>query len=409
MFLKEKRCGRIKGCGCADGWKQCVYKTKAETSSPTVSIESLMLSCMIDAMEYWDIATCDIPGAFMQADIDEEIHVKFDGELVDLLLKVDPTLKQYVTMERGKKVLYTLLNKALYGTVQASLLFWKRLSSFLIDKHGYKCNPYDWCVVNKTINGKQSTIVWYVDNLKLSHVDERVVDKKVQLLNEEFGKEMELTIRCGKIHDYLGIQSDFTKKGKVIMTMNDFIQELFKECPDDLMKGMSTTPAAAHLFAINPGCEKLDSETATIYHHLTAQLLYLSKRTCLDLQMAVSFLSTRVLHPDTDDWKKLGQCLRYLHANPDLPHTLEADGTGMIRWWVAAYGVHHDMRSHTGATMSMAKGCANLMSCRQRLNTRSSTEAELVGVNDAMSLILWTRLFLEAQGFIVSDKCCVSR
>jgi Reverse transcriptase (RNA-dependent DNA polymerase) len=405
MFLKEKRCGRIKGRGCADGRKQRVYKTKIETSSPTVSIESLMLSCMIDAMEAWDIATCDIPGAFMQADIDEEIHVKFDGELVDLLLKVDPTLGKYVTMERGKKVLYTLLNKALYGTVQASLLFWKRLSSFLIDKHGYKRNPYDWCVVNKTINGKQSTIVWYVDDLKISHVDTTVVDEQVQLLNAEFGKEMELTIKRGKIHDYLGIQFDFTKQGKVVMTMNDFIEELLKECPDDLMKGTSTTPAAAHLFTINPECDKLDSETATLYHHLTAKLLYLSKRTRPDLQVAVSFLSTRVLSPDTDDWKKLGRCLRYLHANPDLPHTLESDGTGMIRWWVdASYGVHHDMKSHTGATMSMGKGCAYSMFRRQRLNTRSSTEAELVGVNDAMGLILWTRLFLEAQGFVVNDN-----
>jgi hypothetical protein len=62
------------------------------------------------------------------------------------------------------------------------------------------------------------------------------------------------------------------------------------------------------------------------------------------------------------------------------------------------------MRSHTGATMSMGKGCAYSMSRRQQLNTRSSTEAELVGVNDAMGLILWTRLFLEAQGFIVSDN-----
>jgi Reverse transcriptase (RNA-dependent DNA polymerase) len=152
MFLKEKRCGQIKGRSCADGRKQRIYKTKAETSSPTVSIESLMLSCMIDAMEGRDIATCDIPAAFMQADIDEEIHVKFDGELVDLLLKVDPMLGQYMTIEQGKTVLYMLLNKALYGTVQASLLFWKHLSSFLINKHSYKRNPYDWCVVNKIIN-----------------------------------------------------------------------------------------------------------------------------------------------------------------------------------------------------------------------------------------------------------------
>ena len=151
MFLKEKRCGRIKGRGCADGRKQRVYKTKADTSSPTVSIEALLLSCMIDALEGRDVATCDIPGAFMQADIDEEVHVKFDGELVDLLLQTDPSLAQYVAVENGKRVLYTILNKALYGTVQASLLFWKRLSAFLIDIHGFERNPYDWCVVNNSL------------------------------------------------------------------------------------------------------------------------------------------------------------------------------------------------------------------------------------------------------------------
>jgi hypothetical protein len=49
MFLKEKRCGKMKGHGCADGRKQQEYLTKEETSSPTVAIESVMLSCTIDA------------------------------------------------------------------------------------------------------------------------------------------------------------------------------------------------------------------------------------------------------------------------------------------------------------------------------------------------------------------------
>jgi hypothetical protein len=126
MFLKEKRCGRIKGRGCADGRKQHLYKTKEETSSPTVSIEAVLFSCMIDAMEDCNVAMLDIPGAFMQAMIDEEVHIKLDGELIDLLCQVDPLLSKFVGMENGKKVLYTQLNKALYGTVQASLLFWKR-------------------------------------------------------------------------------------------------------------------------------------------------------------------------------------------------------------------------------------------------------------------------------------------
>jgi KUP system potassium uptake protein len=76
----------------------------------------------------------------------------------------------------------------------------------------------------------------------------------------------------------------------------------------------------------------------------------------------------------------------------------------VIKWWVdAAFAVHHDMHSQTGVTMSMGKGSVYASSLRQKLNTRSSTEAELVGVDDAMGMILWTRLFLKAQGYEVRD------
>ena len=65
MFLKEKHCGKIKGWGCADGHKQQVYKTKDETSAPTIYVESLVLLCMLNAKENHYTVTCDVPGAFM--------------------------------------------------------------------------------------------------------------------------------------------------------------------------------------------------------------------------------------------------------------------------------------------------------------------------------------------------------
>ena len=86
MFLKEKRCGKIKGCRCADGRKQWLYKTKEETSSPTILIEALFLTSIIDTMEDRYIVTCNIPGAFMQSDIDETIFVKLEGELAEILV-----------------------------------------------------------------------------------------------------------------------------------------------------------------------------------------------------------------------------------------------------------------------------------------------------------------------------------
>jgi hypothetical protein len=62
------------------------------------------------------------------------------------------------------------------------------------------------------------------------------------------------------------------------------------------------------------------------------------------------------------------------------------------------------MKSHTGATMTLGKGSVYSASTRQKLNTRSSTEAELVGVDDLMPQILWTRHFLEAQGYDVHEN-----
>jgi hypothetical protein len=401
MFLKQKRCGRIKGRGCADGRKQRAWKTKEESSAPTVAIESLFLSATMDAKERRDVATADIPGAFMQADIDEVVHVRLEGPLARLLVKVNEDLySKYVVMEKGKPVIYVKLLKALYGTLQAALLFWTALSGFLISQ-GYVLNPYDPCVANKTINGKQCTILWHVDDLKISHVDSSVVDQVLVQLNDEYGKEAPLTVTRGKVHDYLGLTLDFTEDGKVAIRMEDYVEGILEDAPDD-MDGEAPTPAAQHLFTVNDDGEKLGQDDADLFHQMTAKLLFLGKRGRPDIQAAVAFLTTRVKAPDTDDYKKLARTVKYLRATPKLVLTLEADGIAVTKWWVdAAFAVHRDMKSHTGGTMSMGKGSAYSTSIRQKLNTTSSTEAEVVGVADVMPMILWTRYFLEAQGYDV--------
>ena len=327
------------------------------------------------------------------------------GDLVELLVQVEPTYQRYIMYEGRQPEIYTELDKALYGTLQAGLLFWQKLSIFLTEKHGFMQNEYDWCVVNKMMSGRRCTVAWYVNNIKISHENQRVLDDLLTLLNNEFGKEAPLTITRGKIHDYLGMVIDYTVPGKVKFMMKDFIRGVLDECPGELMKGPSATSAANHLFNVNPDCNKSGEEKALEFHHLTAKLLYLSKCACPDLQTAVSFLMTRVQEPDEDDYKKLSQCIRYLRDNADIPLTLEITDLGIICWWVdASFAVHPDMKSHTGATVSMGGGCPFSLSLRQRINTWSSTEAELVGVNDTMYLIIWTQLFLQGQGFKVIDK-----
>ena len=76
-----------------------------------------------------------------------------------------------------------------------------------------------------------------------------------------------------------------------------------------------------------------------------------------------------------------------------------------VRQWVdASYAVHPNMKSHTGGAISLGRGVIYGISKRQKLNTKSSTESEVVGADDVMPQMLWTRYFLEAQGFKIHDN-----
>ncbi len=404
MFLKKKRCGRIKGRGCADGRKQRVYKRKEETSAPTVAIESVMISCAIDAYERRFVATADVPGAFMHADMDEVLYMRIDGPLAKLLVEVNPErYKDFLEYEGDTEVIYVLLEKALYGTLQAALLFWRDLSGKLL-KWGFTLNSYDNCVANKIIDGYQCTVLWHVDDIKISHVNPKVVEMILSLLNEEYGKEAPLVVTRGEVHEYLGMTLDFSVPGKCRVGMDGYVEEVVEE----YLSGDQTpasTPAALHLFEVNENQEKLGPQEAAIFHQVTAKLLFLCKRARPDIQTAVAFLTTRVKGPDKDDQKKLQRVLSYLSGTKGLTLTLEATDLSIAKWWVdGSYAVHNDMRSHTGGTMSLGKGSIYSTSIRQKLNTKSSTETELVAVADVMPQVLWTGYFLKEQGYGVGKS-----
>ena len=133
-----------------------------------------------------------------------------------------------------------------------------------------------------------------------------------------------------------------------------------------------------------------------------ARLLYLAKRVRPDLLVTVSFLTTRVQCSTEEDLGKLDRCLRYLNSTSSLGIVLDCSkGLGVSAWIDASYAVHFDMRSHTGAIVSLGKGPIAVLSSKQKINTKSSTEAELVGLSDATSAVIWQRDFLIEQGYCV--------
>ena len=149
---------------------------------------------------------------------------------------------------------------------------------------------------------------------------------------------------------------------------------MLAEAPPDI-KGVAQTPAE-HLFKVNP-------------------VLFLNKWAHPDILMMVAFLATWVQAHDWDDYKKLAKVLNYLCTTCDLVLTLEASNAGVAEWWInGAFGNHSNMWSHSGECLSLGRGMVTSKSLQQNLNTRSSTEAELVTVDDCDMILPVISLFL---------------
>ena len=97
--------------------------------------------------------------------------------------------------------------------------------------------------------------------------------------------------------------------------------------------------------------------------------------------------------------------MKYLNGMQDMKLTLSTENLWSIKWYVdMSFTVHPGFRSQTGGTMAFRKGAVQLLSKKQKLNARSSTEAELVGADDITTQILWTKHFMEAQGYMIKEN-----
>ena len=97
----------------------------------------------------------------------------------------------------------------------------------------------------------------------------------------------------GKVHSYLGMDLDYSKKGKVKVGTVDYVKDTISNFTQQIM-GTAAAPAANHLFEVNSDCRKLPEELGREFHHTVAKLLFLCQRERPDITTAVSFLTTRV-------------------------------------------------------------------------------------------------------------------
>jgi ketopantoate hydroxymethyltransferase len=104
---------------------------------------------------------------------------------------------------------------------------------------GFELNPYDACVANKMINGKQCSIVWYVDDNKISHVDKDVVTQVIKKIEESFGK---MTVTRGTEHVFLGMDIMFHENRTASIRMKEYIKEAINDFGEDINKSQYPRP-----------------------------------------------------------------------------------------------------------------------------------------------------------------------
>jgi len=211
-----------------------------------------------------------------------------------------------------------------------------------------------------------------------------------------------MTQTRGEKHDFLGMNIHF-KKNKIKISMKKHILKAIETFDEDITRN-AATPATSYLFQVRES-PALSEARADNFHSVTAALLFISRRCRLDIQTAVGFLTTRVSCPTEDDWAKLRRVLQYLRGTIDLVLTLGGDDITKMKSWVdVSYGVHDDCKSHTGGAISFGWGVLLTKCQKQKLNTKSSTEGEIVGVSDFLPNMIWARMFLKEQGFIIKEN-----
>ena len=400
IFLKEKflpdgSLDKLKARLVAGGHMQD-RSLWPDLSSPTASTTAIFTIAALTAKEKRHVITLDIGSAYLNADMEgRKVYMRLDKYCTDAYLELCPHACAY---SNDDGTMIVVLRKALYGCIQSSKLWFKHLRKTLVEI-GFRVNAYDMCVYNLNKGDKQVTLTLHVDDLFISCTCISELDRVVNLLEEKYKT---VKINRGLVHDYLGMRFDFSLPLICRVSMSGFIETLLT---DEKILEKAVSPATEMLHSVREdGIIKLAGEEKEWFHSTVAKLLYLSKRVRNDLLVAVSFLTTRIVGPDSDDRSKLIRVLNYLNSTRDLGMVLECSEEVKVTAFIdASYGVLPGHRSVSGCMITLGKGPIYAKCSKQRIVSKSSTEAELVALSDSASMVIWIRNFLLEQGYAVPE------
>jgi hypothetical protein len=217
--------------------------------SPTVAMEPMFITAAITASKKCHVCCYNIPSAFVNTDVNEDMLMVLKGETAEMMVNIAPQIfRRYITVDKaGTKVLYVKLQKALYGLMRASLFFYKNLRKEL-ENFGFMINLYDPSMANKDgVNKEQLMVIWNLDDLMASCNDNFKFTKLLCYLAKLYGPK--LTMDMEQKHDYLGVDVEFQEDKRLRVMMVKYPANVIDSFTEQIV-GNAATPGAERVVDI---------------------------------------------------------------------------------------------------------------------------------------------------------------
>lgn len=343
------------------------------TYSPTVNPLSVMLLLQLAAkLHTCPLTSYDVKGAFLMTPIptSKQLHVKVNGDLLEFMVKRNPKLTSFIH-EDG--FLYFLLHRYLYGLHESPQAFNEMLNKDLREL-GYLPTKSDRCLYVKFTSHGMNVLTVHVDDILLLSASTQDRDHFEKFLQRKYT----LTIQRNNL-SYLGLTIKRSSFG-ISINQAGYIDSMLAKFSADKLK-------------INPSCPSTESilkkEASQPIHQskylsLTMSLMYLGRFTRPDILFSVVFLATYSANPTQRDYHHLLRILAYVEHTKHLSVHYSSSASMIPTIYAdASHHLHHDSKGHGGIIITLGSGPIAYRSFKLKLVTRSSTESELVALEEA--------------------------
>ena len=379
-----------------------------DLNSPTVAISTIFQLLITAAKEKLDVVIVDHPQAFLKAKQDKVQIVKMDKHIAALFVQMYPEFKDYLLSDGS---LLIKLLKAIYGQIDAPMLFYKYLSTKLEDL-GHLVNPIDRGLFKKVYH----EVTKYYNIVETgTHVDDTlsiVVRELRQRLKDEFKAEFGDDLKINDDQDnliFLGMWIRlYHEKQQVHITGEIFFNKLCDDNADLIQRKTRKYPCRLDMFTADVNSSLLTDKTLS--DRITKIIYQCGYATFIapEISVAVTVLKASVNEVTEQVYERTVYLLQYINGRRDLPLILGPNSKGEYEFLTfsdAASNPGNDTspflkgcRSVSASVNSLGRGGFKVKVAKQSVVTNSSTYAELVAVNDAMIPSSNQQQILESRG-----------